>query len=144
MPRPLTRRTIWLARGVALTADALQLALLPLFVGGISEGVDAGLDVVVGLILVYLCGWHLAFLPSFAAEALPLVDLFPSWTAAALFVTRGGPTELPPPSPREALPLPCLLDQVGGTPVFSRSFCRAAPQRRREMLLAKLSGSDNF
>jgi hypothetical protein len=88
MAKPLTRNRIWAARGIALAADALQIALLPLFVGGAPEGIDAALDVTVGAVLWWLCGFHVAFLPTFIGEALPTVDLFPSWTLAVFFVTR--------------------------------------------------------
>ena len=73
---------------VAFGADALQLWLFPLFAGGVAEGADAALEVVVGLTLCSICGFHPAFLPTFIAEALPIVDLFPSWTLATLYVTR--------------------------------------------------------
>ena len=86
-----------LARVVALAADALQIWLFPLFAGGVAEGADAALEVVVGLILIGICGFHPAFLPTFIGEALPMVDLFPSWTLATLFVTRKS-NQLPMPS----------------------------------------------
>ena len=35
-----------------------------------------------------ILGWHWAFLPTFAAELVPGLDLFPTWTAAVFFVTR--------------------------------------------------------
>jgi hypothetical protein len=91
----LTRERIWIARGVAVAADAVQLALFPLFVGGIPEGADAALDVAVGGLLCWLCGFHAAFLPTFIGEALPTVDLFPTWTLAVLFVTRKGAAATP-------------------------------------------------
>jgi hypothetical protein len=94
MAKALTRERIWIARGIALAADAAQLVLFPLFVGGAPEGVDAALDVAVGGLLCWLCGFHAAFLPTFIGEALPTVDLFPTWTLATLFVTRKG-TETP-------------------------------------------------
>ena len=90
----MTNRQIWAARGVALAADALQMILFPLFAGGVPEGADAALDVAVGAVLCWLCGFHLAFLPTFIGEALPTVDLFPTWTLAVLFVTRS--KTLPP------------------------------------------------
>jgi hypothetical protein len=34
-----------------------------------------------------MLGWHWAFLPAFAAELIPGVDLFPTWTAAVAYVT---------------------------------------------------------
>jgi hypothetical protein len=39
--------------------------------------------------MVWLVGWHWAFLPSFVAELVPGLDIFPSWTAAVWFATRG-------------------------------------------------------
>lgn len=88
MSKSLTRRRLWIARAIALVADGVQLVFLPLFAGGAAEGFDAGLDVAVGAILCGLCGLHPAFLPAFVAEALPGVDLVPSWTLAVLFATR--------------------------------------------------------
>ena len=49
---------------------------------------DTALDVVVGAILIKLLGWHWAFLPTFAAELVPGLDLLPTWTAAVFFATR--------------------------------------------------------
>jgi hypothetical protein len=34
-----------------------------------------------------LLGWHWAFLPTFAAELIPGLDLVPTWTAAVFYVT---------------------------------------------------------
>ena len=82
---------IWAARVIALTADAVQLGFFPLFVGGAPEGFDAVLDIAVGAAMVALCGWHWAFLPAFAAELLPGIDLAPTWTIAVLIATRQKP-----------------------------------------------------
>ena len=50
-----------LAWVVAIAADALQIAVAPLFAeGGISPA-DVVLDVVVGALLIRLLGWHWAF-----------------------------------------------------------------------------------
>src|SRR3954454_24371687 len=87
MAKTLTRTRLWIARAVALTADAVQLGFLPAFVGGAPEGFDAALDVAVGAVLCFLCGFHPVFLPAFIAEALPGVDLVPSWTFAVLYAT---------------------------------------------------------
>jgi hypothetical protein len=94
-------RLAWM---VAMAADALQLAVFPLFVEGAMSPVDAVLDAVVGVALVRLLGWHWAFLPALMIEALPGADLFPTWTAAVFFVTwqahhPGQPVILPPESP---------------------------------------------
>lgn len=77
-------RQAWL---VAIAADVIQIAALPAFIAGGLSPVDDVLDVIVGTILVRLLGWHWAFLPSFVAELVPGFDLFPTWTAAVLFVT---------------------------------------------------------
>jgi hypothetical protein len=61
---------------------------MPLFVEGGLSPLDTGLDVIVGAILIKLLGWHWAFLPTFAAELVPGLDLFPTWTAAVFFATR--------------------------------------------------------
>jgi hypothetical protein len=98
-------RIAWL---IAIGADALQLAAFPLFAEGAVSAADSLLDVIVGFALIRLLGWHWAFLPTLAAELLPGVDLFPTWTAAVWFVTRHSlhpeePEILPPgpaPAPR--------------------------------------------
>jgi hypothetical protein len=100
MAKAMTRRSIWTARAIALAADVVQIALFPLFAGGIPEGADAVLDVGVGIALCWLCGFHPAFLPTFIGEALPTIDLFPTWTLATLFVTRKLPV-LPEKDHRE-------------------------------------------
>jgi hypothetical protein len=94
-PRALTpraRRSAWL---IAIAADAIQLGLIPLFGEGWLTPFNDVLDVVVGFLLIRLLGWHLAFLPTFIAELLPVVDIFPSWTAAVWFATRSRPTAKP-------------------------------------------------
>jgi hypothetical protein len=78
-------RLAWL---VAMAADVVQIVGFSLFVEGAVSPADAVLDLVVGFILVRLLGWHWAFLPSLAAEMIPGVDLFPTWTAAVWYVTR--------------------------------------------------------
>jgi hypothetical protein len=98
-------RLAWL---VAIAADTLQIVAFPLFApGGISPA-DTVLDLAVAAILSRLLGWHWAFLPSLLAELVPGLDMFPTWTAAVLFVTRQRvrtqePEILPPgpaPAPR--------------------------------------------
>jgi hypothetical protein len=73
---------------VAIMADAIQIVGMPLFAEGGLSPLDAALDVIVGAILIKLLGWHWAFLPTLAAELVPGLDLFPTWTAAVFFATR--------------------------------------------------------
>jgi hypothetical protein len=91
---------------LAIAADVLQLGLLPLFGAGWLAPLNDVLDVIIAILMVHRLGWHMAFLPTLVAELLPVVDIFPSWTLAVLFVTRHRDRSLPdagtsPPS-REA------------------------------------------
>ena len=88
-PTRSPRLRVWVARALAIAADALQIVFLPLFGEGFASPVNDALDVMVGLVLVWLVGWHWAFLPSFAVELVPGLDIFPSWTTAVWFATRG-------------------------------------------------------
>jgi hypothetical protein len=73
---------------VAIMADAIQIVGLPLFVAGGLSPFDTVLDLATAAILSRILGWHWAFLPTFAVEMVPGLDLFPTWTAAVFFVTR--------------------------------------------------------
>ena len=76
------------AMALAIGADAAQLLLLPLFSEGALSPVDDVLDLVVAAGLVRLLGWHWEFLPAFAAEIVPGLDLVPFWTLAVVNVCR--------------------------------------------------------
>lgn len=84
-----TAGRVWLARGIAMAADLVQIGLLPYFAEGIVSPLDAVMDVVVGVVLVWLVGWHIAFVPTFVVEMLPVADLAPTWTLAVFIATRG-------------------------------------------------------
>ena len=93
---------------VAVGADFLQVVAFPFFAPGAVSPADDILDLVVGGLLIRSLGWHWAFLPTFAAELVPGLDLFPTWTAAVLYVTRqrassvGQEQEVLPPGPAPA------------------------------------------
>lgn len=94
------RRLAWL---VAMAADATQIVALPLFSEGVWSPLDSALDLATAAVLIRLLGWHWAFLPTFFAELVPALDLFPTWTAAVFYVTRQGvrtrePEIIPPGS----------------------------------------------
>ena len=78
-------RTAW---AIAIVADVTQWVLFPLFASGGLSPADDLIDVIVGISLTRLLGWHWAFLPTFAAELLPGLDLLPTWTAAVFFISR--------------------------------------------------------
>jgi len=73
---------------LAMVADAVQIIGFPLFAEGALSPLDDILDVIVAVALLRLIGWHWEFLPSFAAELVPGVDLVPFWTLAVANVYR--------------------------------------------------------
>ena len=73
---------------LAMAADALQIFVLPLFAEGALSPADDVLDIVVAAVLVHLLGWHWEFLPAFAAELIPGVNLVPFWSFAVAGVYR--------------------------------------------------------
>ena len=99
----LTPRRIRAARALGMVADLVQIGLFPIFVeGGLSVANDV-VDVAVGAILVWLVGWHWAFLPSLLAEVVPGLNLAPTWTAAVLFATRMPAADTPAASPEKGV-----------------------------------------
>lgn len=73
---------------LAIVADALQIAVFPLFVAGAVSPADDVLDFGIGAAMVYLLGWHWEFMPSLIAKLVPGVDLVPLWTLAVANVYR--------------------------------------------------------
>ena len=72
---------------LAIAADFFQWVLFPLMLGpGLAA--NAVVDVVVGILLIRWMGWHLAFLPAFVTELVPIANFVPSWTLAMWIVTR--------------------------------------------------------
>jgi hypothetical protein len=85
------------AMALAVAADALQIFVLPLFSEGALSPADDVLDLAVAAVLVRLVGWHWEFLPAFAVELVPGVDLVPFWTLAVANVYRKGRQKSVPP-----------------------------------------------
>jgi len=116
-----SRTRIIVARVLAVIADGIQLGFMPFFFEGAASPVNDILDVVIGIAMVALVGWHWAFLPTFAAELIPFADLAPTWTVAVLVATRhraSAPaqtsTPTTPPAAHEGAPKALL-----GTPSSS-------------------------
>jgi hypothetical protein len=85
----VSRNRIWLARAIAVGADAMQLGIFPLFAEGFASPLNMITDVVVAGVMTFLVGFHIAFVPSFLIEMFPMIDLAPTWTIAILIATRG-------------------------------------------------------
>lgn len=75
------------ARLVALGADALQIAVAPLFGEGFASPFNDALDLIIAAALIRLLGFHWALLPTLAAEGVPALDLAPTWTATVWLLT---------------------------------------------------------
>jgi hypothetical protein len=85
---PSSRWRFQTAMILSVAADALQIFVFPLFSEGALSPADDVLDLAVAAVLVRLVGWHWEFLPAFAAELVPGVDLVPFWTLAVANVYR--------------------------------------------------------
>jgi hypothetical protein len=77
-----------IAWGVALLADLLQVAFFPAFFPGFLSPLNVTLDTMVAAVMIWLLGWHIAFIPSFALEMVPGVEIAPTWTIAVWIVTK--------------------------------------------------------
>jgi hypothetical protein len=78
----LTRGRIAVVIAIAVVADFLQIVLLPL------EWMFAQqiVDVIAMALTIWLLGFHLLLLPTFAVEFIPVVDMLPTWTACVVAV----------------------------------------------------------
>jgi hypothetical protein len=81
-PRALTSGHIRVAYAIALATDALQIALGP-FGWAFADEI---LDVVAGLALSRVIGFHPLLLPTFVLELIPVADLLPTWTGCVAVV----------------------------------------------------------
>jgi hypothetical protein len=105
----LTRRRKLVALAVAGASDVGQMVFSPAFVEGAGSPFEIALDAVTALVILLIVGfeWRLAF--ALAAELIPGVDIFPTWTAVVLSlktVTPSAPV-LPralPPQERPTTP----------------------------------------
>jgi hypothetical protein len=77
-----------IAIAVAIAADVLQFAVMPMFIEGAASPADDLVDVGVGAFLTYLLGRHWEFLPSFLGKLVPGIDMVPFWTLAVANVYR--------------------------------------------------------
>jgi hypothetical protein len=75
---------------VAVAVDAIQLVTAPLELTGLPAWLlEVGVDLATMAVMMFLLGFHWAFLPSFVTKMLPFLDLAPTWTLAVYIATRG-------------------------------------------------------
>jgi hypothetical protein len=104
------------ARILGMSADFVQIGLLPLFSPGWLSPLNDALDVVIAIAMIALVGWHWSFLPAFVVELVPVFDLVPSWTAAVLIATRNAGAPVPGTAVRELPSGPPPKDGSAGPP----------------------------
>lgn len=84
----VSRSTLMTAYAIAICADLIQICFVPVFLEGFASPVDDVCDVVVCVILSWLIGFHVAFLPTFFIKLVPFAEIAPTWTLAVLISTR--------------------------------------------------------
>lgn len=94
MPKPLSKTRARTALVIAILVDVIQIAMQT--TGPFQILVDWPLDLLTALAMMALVGFHWAFLPTFLAEAVPWLDVVPTWTLAVMFATRNREAVEPP------------------------------------------------
>jgi hypothetical protein len=95
----LSNHRALVALGVAVFADLLQLPLTTAFIYSVMSGlgitlaapietIDISLDLVTFAIETWLLGFHWMLLPTVFLEAVPLLDVAPTWTLCVWWVVR--------------------------------------------------------
>lgn len=88
MKANVSRSRLVAAYAIAICADFIQICLTPAFFEGAASPIDGPVDLVVCIILSWLIGFHVAFLPSFFIKLVPIVEIAPTWTVAVLIASR--------------------------------------------------------
>jgi hypothetical protein len=117
MKSNVSRSALMAVYAIAICADLIQICFVPVFLEGFASPVDDVCDVVVCVMLSWLIGFHVAFLPSFFIKLVPFAEIAPTWTIAVLIATRhlrapvvdvpvvgGGKAEGPGQAPPKLLP----------------------------------------
>lgn len=92
---PITPAQKRAAIAVAGAIDLAQIAILPGL--GLAYVLDDALDFLAAVILVAICGFKWQFMAAFFLELVPVVDIFPTWTALALTLPTTRPAVKVPP-----------------------------------------------
>ncbi len=101
MKAHINRTTLRAAYCIAIFADLLEIGLWPVFSEGFASILDDILDILVCIVLTFLVGWHIAFIPSFLIKFVPGVDLAPTWTIAIIIATRNRSMKDITPTPNQ-------------------------------------------
>lgn len=87
-PLSITKKQKYAALALAGAVDLLQATALfaPTVAGAVSP-VEWGVDIATAVALTLILGWNWRLLVAFLLELLPMVGLFPTWSAMILTVT---------------------------------------------------------
>ena len=102
LSKPLTKTRARIALGLAIAVDVVQIAMQ--ISGPFQILVDWPLDLLTAILMTALVGFHWAFLPTFLAEAVPWLDVVPTWTLAVLFATRARSEVAVESTPKDVTP----------------------------------------
>lgn len=109
----ISARRVWAARIIAGTADFIQWVLIPTGTPlGVVSPVNDAIDVVVMIVMISILGWHIAFLPSFIVEEIPVLNMAPTWTIAVVYATWGAASE--PAASNDSPAAPAVTPADGG------------------------------
>jgi hypothetical protein len=146
MEKPkLTRNRILVAYAIAVIADVLEfpIAAAEITVAGAPTGELAAfvLDCIVMGAMTKLLGFHWMFLPSFGVEAIPGLDLLPTWVGCVAFVVwqrKKERTSQPPVVDVQEAEIvrvpPRLLSSSGSPPALARG-----PEAAKQSVLERSS-----
>jgi hypothetical protein len=90
--KPISKARLRAAWIIAIVVDALQIGMQA--TGPFQILLDWPLDLLTGALMLWLLGFHWAFLPTLFAEAVPWLDVVPTWTIAVGIATRGQGAEV--------------------------------------------------
>ena len=89
MTPAISSKRVRIAWALAICVDLAQaLAAATELSGPLHLAINAGVDVVVMLLMWRLLGFSMLFIPSFVVELLPMVDIAPTWSLAVFAITR--------------------------------------------------------
>jgi hypothetical protein len=102
-PSAVSRTRKRVALGIAALSDLVQWFFFPVLSEGALSPFEIALDAVTALLILVVVGFQWRLLIALAAELVPGLDMFPTWTAVVLSLPST-PASVPPPSPSKQLP----------------------------------------
>ena len=113
IPKPaISPRQKAAALAVAGLVDLVQMGGFLAFIGGVASPAEDVLDFIAAAVLVAICGFKWQFVVAFFVELMPVVDIFPTWTALVLTL----PTAREPATPAAPSPPRIHVEQVSPPP----------------------------